>query len=71
MEDLVLNLVCLSILCCCCCISSTEVSPQTCSKVVLTGSFLPEKFKDSDADFNIGTALGWFSFGDITPYNAI
>merc|ERR1711971_169462 len=27
-------------------------------RVVLTGSFLPEKFKDSDADFNIGTALG-------------
>ena len=26
--------------------------------VVLTGSFLPEKFKDSDADFNIGVAVG-------------
>ena len=27
-------------------------------KVILTGSFLPEKFKDSDADFNLGMALG-------------
>jgi L-asparaginase/Glu-tRNA(Gln) amidotransferase subunit D len=26
--------------------------------VVLTGSFLPEKFKDSDADFNLGVAVG-------------
>ena len=29
-------------------------------KVILTGSFLPEKFKDSDADFNLGMALGAF-----------
>ena len=36
--------------------------PKTCSKVVLTGSFLPEKFKESDADFNIGTALGSLLF---------
>ena len=26
--------------------------------MILTGSFLPEKFKDSDADFNLGMALG-------------
>lgn len=26
--------------------------------VVLTGAFLPERFKDSDADFNIGLAMG-------------
>jgi hypothetical protein len=26
--------------------------------VVLSGSFLPEKFKDSDADFNLGVAVG-------------
>ncbi|OWF43525.1 uncharacterized protein LOC110459616 [Mizuhopecten yessoensis] len=26
--------------------------------IVLTGSFLPETFKDSDADFNIGFAIG-------------
>ena len=26
--------------------------------IVLTGSFLPETFKDSDAEFNIGFALG-------------
>lgn len=29
--------------------------------IVLTGAFLPEKFKDSDADFNIGFALGILS----------
>lgn len=27
-------------------------------KIVLTGAFLPESFKDSDADFNIGVAIG-------------
>lgn len=26
--------------------------------IVLTGSFKPEKFKDSDAEFNLGLALG-------------
>ncbi|XP_060085465.1 uncharacterized protein LOC132564865 [Ylistrum balloti] len=26
--------------------------------IVLTGSFLPERFKDTDADFNIGFAFG-------------
>ena len=26
--------------------------------IILTGAFKPEKFKDSDADFNIGTAIG-------------
>jgi len=26
--------------------------------IIITGAFLPEKFKDSDASFNIGTALG-------------
>merc|ERR1711915_53969 len=26
--------------------------------IVLTGAFLPEKFKDSDADFNLGVAVG-------------
>lgn len=26
--------------------------------IILTGAFKPEKFKDSDADFNIGTAVG-------------
>ena len=35
-----------------------HVKVNSYSKVVLTGSFLPEKFKDSDVDFNIGTALG-------------
>jgi L-asparaginase len=26
--------------------------------IILTGSFLPEKFKNSDADFNVGLAIG-------------
>ena len=26
--------------------------------IILTGSFLPEKFKNSDADFNVGFAIG-------------
>lgn len=26
--------------------------------IILTGAFVPEKFKDSDADFNLGTAVG-------------
>ena len=30
--------------------------------VVFTGAFLPESFKDSDADFNVGVALGAFEF---------
>ena len=36
----------------------TNLRPLLHSKVILTGSFLPEKFKDSDADFNLGMALG-------------
>ena len=31
---------------------------QTRMKIVITGAFLPESFKDSDADFNIGVAMG-------------
>ena len=31
-------------------------------RVVFTGAFLPECFKDSDADFNVGVALGVFEF---------
>ena len=27
-------------------------------RVIFVGSFIPERFKDSDADINIGTALG-------------
>ncbi|HOT87986.1 MAG TPA: asparaginase domain-containing protein [Bacteroidales bacterium] len=26
--------------------------------IILTGAFLPEKFKDSDAEFNLGCAIG-------------
>ncbi|MGI9338276.1 MAG: asparaginase domain-containing protein, partial [Gammaproteobacteria bacterium] len=32
--------------------------PQKTKTIVLTGAFLPAKFRDSDADFNIGFALG-------------
>ena len=36
-------------------------SSQKCEKtIVLTGSFLPETFKQSDADFNLGLAVGQF-----------
>ena len=41
------------------------IEPQTPKQVVLTGSFLPEKFKDSDADFNLGLALGALMSHDI------
>ena len=34
---------------------SREKSDKT---IVLTGSFLPETFKQSDADFNLGLAVG-------------
>jgi len=30
-----------------------------CGVVILLGSKLPEVFKDSDADFNLGLALGF------------
>ena len=36
--------------------------PDCKKTIVLTGSFLPESFKDSDADFNIGLAIGKKSF---------
>ena len=32
--------------------------PRNAKTVIFTGAFLPEKFKDSDADFNVGLALG-------------
>ena len=30
--------------------------------IILTGSFKPEKFKDSDADFNVGMAVGAINY---------
>jgi L-asparaginase len=30
--------------------------------IILTGAFRPEKFKDSDADFNVGMAVGAIEF---------
>ena len=39
--------------------SKGELTLMTAPKtIILTGSFLPEKFKDSDADFNLGFAIG-------------
>ena len=35
--------------------------------IVLTGSLLPELFKNSDADFNLGTAVGALSVPDPPP----
>lgn len=49
--------------------------------IVLTGSFLPEKFSDSDAEFNLGTAVGALNIlktgvfiamnGRIFPHNKV
>ena len=39
--------------------------------IVLTGAFLPERFQDSDADFNIGFALGVCSTLESGVYIAI
>jgi len=35
-----------------------KLGPECDKKVVLTGSFLPERFRESDADINIGVCLG-------------
>ena len=37
--------------------------------VILVGSFIPERFKDSDADINIGAALGALDAFDISVYD--
>jgi L-asparaginase len=49
--------------------------------IILTGAMRPEKFKDSDADFNLGTAIGAINVlesgvyiamnGRIYPYNKV
>lgn len=31
---------------------------KICKTIIFTGSFLPEAFKDSDADFNLGLSIG-------------
>ena len=44
-------------------------APKT---IILTGSFLPEKFKDSDADFNLGFAIGAvMSYRTLQGYTSI
>lgn len=48
---------------------ATRLKATTESKViVLTGSFLPESFKDSDADFNLG--MGFAALQLIQPERA-
>jgi L-asparaginase len=47
--------------------------------IVLTGAMLPEKFRDSDADFNLGMAIGAVQclphgvyivlYGEVKPWN--
>lgn len=47
--------------------------------IVLTGAMLPEKFRDSDADFNLGMAMGAVQclphgvyivlYGEVKPWN--
>ncbi|MDD5362078.1 MAG: asparaginase domain-containing protein [Ignavibacteria bacterium] len=49
--------------------------------IVLTGAFKPERFKDSDAEFNIGTAIGAIQFlkngvyiamnGEVLPHDNV
>ena len=36
----------------------SKILAATNKNVIFVGSFIPEKFKDSDADINIGAALG-------------
>jgi L-asparaginase len=55
------------------------LSKLTNKTIVLTGSIVPEKFKDSDADFNVGSAVGALSalphgtyiamHGRVVPYS--
>ncbi len=45
-----------------------EIQDKT---VVITGAFLPERFKDSDADFNIGFAIGALLSLDIGVFIAM
>lgn len=59
--------------------TATTLGDITNKTIVLTGSMIPEKFKDSDADFNVGSAVGAFSslrpgvylaiHGRILPYD--
>ena len=39
--------------------------------VILTGAMLPEKFRDTDADFNLGTAIGAVQFFSPGVYVAL
>jgi len=40
-------------------------------KIILTGAFIPEKFKDSDADFNVGCAIGAIEYVPFGVYIAM
>ena len=44
----------------------SKILATTNKKVIFVGSFIPEKFKDSDADINIGAALGALDILDIS-----
>ncbi|CAL4096318.1 unnamed protein product [Meganyctiphanes norvegica] len=45
--------------------SHLKMAAVTDVTVILTGAFTPEKFKDSDADFNLGVAIG--AVQSVTP----
>ena len=47
------------------------VSEITDKAIVLTGALKPERFKDSDADFNVGAAVGALSILDSGTYIAM
>ena len=40
-------------------------------KIILTGALIPEKFKDSDADFNVGCAIGAIEYVPLGVYIAM
>jgi L-asparaginase len=39
--------------------------------IILTGAFIPERFKDSDADFNVGCAIGAIEYVPLGVYVAM
>ena len=43
-------------------LTAKKLSEVKNKKIVLTGAMIPEKFKDSDADFNLGMAVAGVQF---------
>ena len=47
--------------------AATQTSQASNRTIVLTGAFLPETFKQSDADFNLGLAVGRLNPPSLLP----